>query len=227
MNQAETYFPFHRFNLRQNPFGTLSEQDWLRVTVLPVALETALADGFQHLQILGQRGRGKSTALHYLVHYFRYHGQATAYERLPRLQWWFQTELTTLDVFALDEMQRIAPWQAARLFQAMRGKRLIVGSHVDHRLAFWLRGWDVTTIRLNQQANRDRLARILAQRLDAFRVDETKPAALWFTPAAVDWLWATYKSDLRSMNFFLYDVFQKVTTPGPVTVTLLNRNASS
>lgn len=223
MTLTDRYFPFYRFNLKQNPFGTLNDTDRLRVTVLPPPVEAALENGFEHLLVLGRKGRGKSTTLHYLVNVYRAAGQQVAYERLPRFQWRYTTNLTPLDVFALDEMQRIAPWEALRLFQAARGKRLLIGSHADHTAAFRLRGLEVTTVRLGRMASRDRLDRILQRRVEAFRLDESAPPGLHFTSDAVDWLWRRYGSDLRTMNSFLYDFCQQLHAPGPITATSLNR----
>ncbi len=226
MTLSDLYFPFYRFNLKQNPFGTLNDIERLRVTVLPPPVEAALQTEFEHLLVLGRKGRGKSTTLHYLVNVYRAQGLTTAYERLPRFHWRYTTDLASLDVFALDEMQRIAPWEALRLFREAQGKRLLIGSHADHTAAFRLRGLDVTTVRLGREANRDRLARILARRLDAFRLNENMPPGVHFTPDAVDWLWATYGSDLRTMNGFLYEAFKQIRQSGPITGDFLKETTS-
>ena len=95
---------------------------------------------------------------------------------------------TQLDVFALDEAQRLAPWQEARLFLAQRraGWRLIIGSHRDHRLAFALAGLPVVTVRVGRQTTRARLARILARRLAVFA--KGGDPAVSFSADAVDYL---------------------------------------
>lgn len=207
------FFPLRAVGLSKNPFGTLSADEWLRVTVPPPSLEQALSAGFEHLLVMGEKGRGKSTTLHYLVNWFNAHGQPAAYERLARWQWRYKTDVRDLRVFALDEMQRIAMWEATRLFRQMRGKRLLIGSHVTHAPAFALRGLPLTVIRLEQQASAARLTQILARRLAAFALDETTAPAVTFSEEAVAYLWARFGSDLRSMNGFLYDFFQQVRTP--------------
>jgi len=215
---TERYFPFYRYNLTHNPFGTLSEEERRRVTVLPPEIETALAGGFQHLLVLGRPGRGKSTALHYVADHLRARGERVAYERMPRWTWDYTTDTAPLDAFALDEMQRLAPWASLRLLGAARhGLRLVIGSHWDHRPAFRAHGLEVTVVRLNRGASRERLARVLIRRLDAFRHDANAPAALSFAPGAVDWLWETYGSDLRNMSFFLFDVFAALPPAGALT----------
>ncbi len=211
------YFPFYRLGLTRNPFGTLSDEEWLAVTVLPDVIEQALATGFDHLIMLGDKGRGKSTTLHYLKVYFAVQGQRTGYERLPRWHWRYHTDTSALDVFCLDEAQRLAPWVTTRLFRERErhGLRLIIGTHRDMTLGFRLRGLNVFTVRLERAITRERLNAILQRRLDVF-AHEDGPY-IHFAPDAVDWLWATFRDDLRTMNTYLYAAFQRLDAPGPVT----------
>jgi hypothetical protein len=211
------HFPFYRLGLTRNPFGTLSQDEWLAVTVLPTAVEHAVTSGVDHLIVLGERGRGKSTTLHYLQAHYAAQGHLTAYERLPRGQWRYHTHTAPLNVFLLDEAQRLAPWQATRLFQeqARYGLRLVIGTHRAMTLGFRLRGLDVQTVRLERAISRERLAAILQRRLDVFAYADGP--YVHFAPDTVDWLWATFRDDLRTMNLHLYGAFQRLSGPGPVT----------
>lgn len=212
----EQFFPFYKFGLTRNPFGTLSPAEQIAITVPPPPIEAALRTGFAHLIVLGRKGRGKSTALHYLKWHFAARGQRVAYERLPRWHWRYTTDIAPLDVFALDEAQRLAPWELWRLFRERGDSRLIIGSHRNLTLDFRLRGLDVLTVRLDGAMTCERLAVILQRRLDAFALDDTPPR-LHFTPDAVDYLWRRYRDDLRTMNFDLYDAFQRLDAPGAIT----------
>ena len=78
------FFPLLELGLRKNPFGALTPEEWVAVTVPPPILQTVLLDGFEHLQIIGDKGRGKSTTLRWLCHHFQSQGCKVAYERLPR-----------------------------------------------------------------------------------------------------------------------------------------------
>jgi hypothetical protein len=213
---VETFFPFYKFGLTRNPFGTLSPAEQVAVTVPPPEIEAALQTGFVHLVVLGRKGRGKSTALRYVQWHFMAAGQRTGYERIPRWQWRYTTDIAPLDVFALDEAQRLAPWEVWRLFSERGDRRLLIGSHRGMALDFWARGLDVLTVRLDGAMTRARLAAILARRLGAFALDDAPPK-LHFAPDAVDYLWRRFGDDLRSMNFYLYDVFQRLDAPGAVT----------
>lgn len=216
---TERFFPFYRFNLERNPFGTLNDEERVAVTVLPAPVEQALARADTHLQVLGRKGRGKSTTLHYLVWQARLCRRPVAYERLPRWQWRYHTPTDGLAVFALDEGQRLAPWEEARLLleQRRHGWRLLLGSHRDHRLAFALAGLDVVTVRVGRQMTHERLAQILSRRLAVFARDADGPGVS-FSVEAVDYLYNRFGSDLRTMNHALYDYFQDVLqTPGTIT----------
>ncbi|MEO1440416.1 MAG: hypothetical protein AAFV33_08420, partial [Chloroflexota bacterium] len=213
------YYPFYRFGLHRNPFGTLSEQEWYAVTVPSPPVQAALDTGFDHLMVLGRKGRGKSTVLNYLRYHFAMQGQHVIYERLPPWHWRYTTDLSAgVDVFAFDEMQRLAPWEMVRLFreQVQYGTRLIIGSHRDHRPEFALAGVRVVTIRLGGRMTRDHLAAILQRRLDVFALEDEK-AGVWFALEAVDMLFQRYRDDLRTMNTHLYDVLQRLERPGPIT----------
>lgn len=214
-SKTDYYFPFYKLGLQRNPFGTLTPDEWFAVTVLPQPVEAALADGFEHLLVLGDKGRGKSTTLRWLETYYRKQGYQTAYERIPRWQWYYTTDMQPLDVFVLDEAQRLQPWTEWRLFRQRGARRLIVGSHRDITVLFRMQGLNVTTVRLNRTASRGRLAQILERRLAVFALDGEP--GVQFSEAAVDMLWSRFGSDLRSMNFHLYEVFEQLQQPGDIT----------
>lgn len=211
------FFPFYRFGLRTNPFGTLSEQDWYATTVPPPPVQAALDAGFAHLMVLGRRGRGKSTTLNYLRYHYTLQVQRVAYERLPAWHWRYTTRLDGVDVFAFDEMQRLAPWEIVRLFHEREkyGVRLLIGSHRNHHPEFTLAGINVTVVRLDGRMTQAHLAAILQRRLDVFALEGG--AGVSFTPDAVDVLFQHYRDDLRTMNTHLYNVFQRLQEPGPIT----------
>ena len=57
------FFHFPHIGYRRNPFGALTDEEWTAIAVLPPAIERILADDFEHLQLLGPMGIGKSTTL--------------------------------------------------------------------------------------------------------------------------------------------------------------------
>ena len=166
------FFPFTRLGLSRNPFGTLSEADWLAITVPPPALEVALKSGFDHLQIIGEKGRGKTTALHWLVAHFQQQGETVAYERLPEGCKDYLTDTQPLDLFALDEAQRLGFFAKRRLLKLAKRMPLILGNHVDYRRDFAKRGMTLMTIELDNHLTQEQLTAILQRRLDYFSLDD-------------------------------------------------------
>jgi hypothetical protein len=74
--------------------------------MLPAAVANLTAPS-GHLQVLGQMGRGKTTTLLGLGKRFRLQGLRADYEYLPAGRDAFTTPLASLDVFLLDEVQRL------------------------------------------------------------------------------------------------------------------------
>src|SRR5712692_10403753 len=127
----DPYFPFHALGFRSNPFRALTDEEWAAIVVLPEAILQAAASG-GHLQVLGEMGRGKTSTLLGLAEHFRHGGRFVEYEYLPIGQDMFKSPLAGLQVFLLDEVQRLRPDERRRLLAAARGGlRLILGSHDD------------------------------------------------------------------------------------------------
>jgi len=211
----DPYFPFHALNLRSNPFRALTDEEWAEVVVLPPGLAEADASG-QHLQVLGELGRGKTSALLGLTAGWRRAGRRAAYEYLPEGQHVFKTPLAGLEMIALDEAQRLNRRERERLWRAAEaGLRLVLGSHEDFAAAFAKRGLPPTTVQLDEP-DAAHLARLLARRLDYFALDPAQPG-MTISDGAVRALHAAYGSNRRAIERCLYEVFQAVEAVGEVS----------
>lgn len=215
----EDFFPFLKLGLERNPFGALTTKEWVAVTVLPPMLQQVVDEGFQHLQVIGDRGRGKSTSLHWLCYHLRSQGQSIAYERLPAWQYNYHTDISVLDCFALDEAQRLWFWHKNRLFHEAQGKRLIIGTHHDISADFRRRGWQIVTIAIGQQSSPEHIRQILDKRLEVFATDAG--VQIYFDDSAVDYLWERWRDNLRGMEFFLYFTLQKRRDTGAISADYL------
>jgi hypothetical protein len=220
----DPYFPFHALGFRSNPFRALTDEEWAAIAVLPdEVLQTAASGG--HLQVLGELGRGKTSTLLGLAEKFRHAGCAVAYEYLLIGQKTFKNRLSGLDVFLLDEAQRLRPDERRRLLTAARGGlRLILGSHEDLTALFNHAGLSLSTVRLGASAPAY-LASILSRRLDYFALPNSKPSVT-LDPSAVPYLEAAFGTNLRAMERFLYEVFQQLDEPVILTADLLKALAS-
>jgi hypothetical protein len=219
MSSFDTFFPLHKLGLVKNPFVALTPDEWVAVAVLPPVIYEVLESGFDHLQVIGDRGRGKSTTLHWLCDHFRMQGDSVAYERLPRWHFNYHTDISSLDCFVLDEAQRLFILNQHRLFREAQGKHLMIGTHHSWERAFRRYGWQLTTVHIGKQTTREHIQHILDKRLTVFATG--KGTLVYFDDSAIDYLWERWRDNLRGMEYFLYDALQKRRDIGAITVDYL------
>lgn len=200
---------------RSNPFRALATDEWADIAVLPPAVE-AIADAMADVQIVAQKGRGKTSVLLGLANHVTAHGLAVVYERLQPGQHRFNTNLENVDVFLVDEAQRLFPAELYRLL-SLRSPRLILSTHVNMSLLFRLAGRNVKTIRLSRMvkaSTHQHLRTMIERRLEYFATSFEYPR---LTDEAYTWLLNTFTDDFRAIEWFLYDVFQHL--PARVEIT--------
>jgi len=223
INARDPFFPFHALGLCGNPFRALTDEEWADVAVLRESLVAALASD-SHVQILGPAGSGKTTALLGMADRLARDGLRVAYEYIPEGRHRFTTRLADLDAFALDEAQRLDRWQRWRLLRRLRRSgrslRLLVATHEDLTPLFARHNQPLRTTYADRLTEAD-LAAILDRRLRRFAIGGE--AAIAFAPDATRWLHLSFGSDLRRLTHFLYEVFARLTTPGAITATDLQR----
>ena len=220
---SNPYFPFHHLGFRANPFRTLADDEWAEIVVLPRAALLA-ADAGGHIQVMGERGHGKTSMLLGLQAHLRRAGHAVAYEYLPEWQEVFHTPLDGLEVFLLDEAQRLnAPERARLLRETKGGRRLILGSHEDLTSLFAAAGLPLATL-MPETADTAHVEAVLARRLAYFALMPSVPAVT-LDATAVSYLAETFGGNLRAMQWFLYEVFQSLTRPGPISAPDLRQLA--
>jgi hypothetical protein len=217
----DPYFPFQALGFRSNPFRALTDDEWAEIVVLPAGLVAAAAAG--HVQVLGEMGHGKTSALLGLARRFRLAGQKVAYEYLALGQETFKTAPAGLDVFLLDEAQRLRSSERRRLLAA--GPRLVLGSHEDLVDLFAGAGLRLGSVRLEGLTLAE-LETLLERRLAAARMPAA-PAAVTFDATGLAYLQSEFGGDLRAMERFLYEVFQSLETPGVLTADHLRALADS
>lgn len=218
MNIPAQFLRFQRLGLQRNPFGSLTqaEEDALLVPTPDIYI---WANASESLQLMGERGRGKTSLLRATLHQIVQQGQDFAYESLPEGHNRITTSLNYLDGFALDEAQRLSWWHKHRLFWQMRGRRLLITTHDDLGGWFRLYGLPYRTVQVAQFMTPPRVANILIRRIDFFALEGGPHISL--SNGALAWLWDRYGDDIRSTEQALYKVFQQVDQPGPITANFL------
>lgn len=208
------HFPFYAIGFRANPFQVLTDEEWVKVAVIPSTLEQTIYQTTGHLQLVGAMGHGKSTTLLGLRAQMNAGGQVVPMEYIPRGQHRLTTRLDGVSAFILDEAQRLWPWEWWRLLRWAKrpAHRLIFSSHVDMRFVFRAIGLALTTLSLDYSAC---IAEILQRRLAYFALEDPPPINL--TPDAISYLKARYGANLRGIHYFLYEVFQRFPSQGALT----------
>jgi chromosomal replication initiation ATPase DnaA len=222
VSDGDPFFPFHAAGLSGNPFRVLPDDELRRIAVLPAPVLAALDDpAAPHVQLLGDAGRGKSTTLLAAAARLERAGHTVGVEYLPVGTTRFTTDPSGLDVFCLDEVQRLGRWERRRLRHVAGWCRLLLGSHEDMTPLLARASRAVVTVCVGGLGP-DHCRAVLAARIAyaALLGRETDHATL--APDALDWLTVRFGSDLRGAERFLYEVFQaSVRTPEPVTAARL------
>ncbi|MBI3948449.1 MAG: hypothetical protein HY321_21225 [Armatimonadetes bacterium] len=219
--RTRSYFPFRALGFHCNPFRALTREEWMALALLPEPIRAAGEQGGAHVQVIGDKGRGKTSALLALTASLRRRGLRASYEYLAEGERRFRTEARDLDVFLLDEAWRLSRRERHRLVSlARRGVRLVLSSHPD--LAPWLarRGVPALTVNLNGP-DEAHFEAVLAARLAHFALDGEGRVGL--SPGAVRWLREVFGTDLRAAEELLYEVFQRLPPPGPLTANRLRQ----
>ena len=216
-NQTQRPYSFFRqLGYQRNPFGALTAAEWAAVAVLPQAVAAAVAQP-GHLQLLGPMGIGKSSTLRGIAHQLLQRGQHVAYEYIPEGQQNFLTNLNGLDVFCLDEAQRLNWRQRRQLRNWGRNGRLIFGTHKN--ISRLLKGQLLTTIDLTSVVDAAHWRAVLTKRLDYFALPNVPTVR--FTEEAICYLAETFGPDLREGEYFLYEVWQQQQGIDPITADQL------
>ncbi|GEM_PF-794232 len=212
------FFPLLSAGFRCNPFRVLSPEEWREVALLPEPVARALAEsGDAPLQVMGEAGRGKSTALIALAVHLERSGKRVSEEYLPQGVRTFRTRMPCGDVFCLDEAQRLTPRERARLLTgaARHDIRLILGTHEDWTPLFARRGIALRTVRLDT-LDEAHFRAALERRLTWAALPGDVPRAT-LTEEAWAELRHRFGTDLRAAERFLYLVFQtQVRRPEPL-----------
>jgi len=225
--------PFAHLNLRRNPFGELPLDEWAQA-VVPDLDTAALAERLRSgasgqgfvIQLLGHKGRGKTSHLMAL----RRHFPDAPYRHFPEdgprpntLAAVLNTsELADAPVLFLDETQRIPRRTRRVLFGHVRdqGRGLVIGTHKNHRRQIRSAGLELFAHEVRGLAPAKLLA--VCERRFALAARRPPPAAVpSLTPGAAQALIERHGDNLRAILSDLYDVVQRLDTISEIQATHL------
>ena len=204
--ELDRFFPFQRIGFECNPFRSLTREEVPRLAIIPEEVKNVCWESAEHLQILGAAGRGKTTLLLGLCAGKYWDDQVPGYEYLGEGAQSYQTDIRKVDVFLLDEAQRLDRSSFHRLItKGNEGTRLIFSSHRDLSNEFRRDGLNLRSVVI-ETPSRVQIRDILFKRLFYFSLGDSPKVD--FTGDAIDFLYQTFGSDIRAMMDLLYEVFQ-------------------
>lgn len=201
---SNLYFPFHRLGYQCNPFRAVTDAEWVALAIVPESIEQVLSQ--PNFQILGDKGHGKTTTLLALAARFGAQGQRVAYEHLEVEQNRFITDLAGLDIFLLDEAQRLTKRERERLLGGRL--RLILASHEDLTPLFTRFGLRLATVQFDS-APLAHVTAVLERRLAFFALAGSSQRVA-IQPEAIQLLHTTFGADVRKIELALYEVFEEI-----------------
>jgi hypothetical protein len=205
------FFPFYALGFACNPFRALTDEEWVEAAVVPSQVQGVIDSGFVNLQILGERGYGKTTMLLFLAAQQRYAGKRVVYERISEDGCAFGTAVSGLDCFVLDEAQRLEKKERIRLLDQSQSVQLILASHDDLGRVFSACKRPIRTVDLGQSGP-EHLRAVLNRRLRYFSLKDRLPEPL--SEELIDFLWRKFGRNIRAVEQYLYEYFQGMVKEG-------------
>lgn len=196
---------FAHLNLRRNPFGELSAEERSLLAIadlndVALFLEQPGQPLPPAVQVIGEKGRGKTT---HLLALFR---------RFPEACYTWLPEEETVRIKAdgepvfVDEAQRLNRHQQKAIWGIP--KRLILGTHRDFERSLRQAGRTVMTIAAERQTSPERVHDIMNSRIRMFRRSSEPVPEVSLNVA--EQLCERYGSDIRAMLGCLYEHFQSM-----------------
>lgn len=190
------------------------------LALLPDSMQDLLDAPPALTQILGDQGSGKTSLLLAMQRSFLEKGRRVTYEYLPLDAADYKTKLNQVDMFLLDEAQRLsAPALQRLLSHTMQtpesGLHLMLSTHADLSPHAARLGIPLRSVQLDGYSHRF-LHELVEERVSYFERPGYKGTRL--TTAALTLLTTHCGADLRELERLLYEIYQAWDSEGPITV---------
>lgn len=200
--------PFAHLNLTRNPFGELplEARGSLAVVDIEPFVSRLQTPGFV-LQVLGEAGRGKTS------HLLALHRQFPSAPYLHYPEGGPRPSVPDAPLVFLDETQRFSRRERSALFR--RASSFVIATHEDHTREFNRADLQHETLHLRGVTS-SHLKAIFTRRIEAARRSPGPVPTL--DDALIHKLICSFGDDIRASENYLYEVFQALETPRPVTL---------
>jgi len=195
--------PYHRYNLRRNPFGELARQERAELAVVEIQDDWLAFLGRKRvvLQFIGPCGHGKTTHL-LAIQQILFSGNAE-YVYLPEDR--PRPRVGSHRPMIVDEAQRLSFWQLRSVLRM--GGPLVFGTHNDLSNAICRCGLEVETIDVAAGSSPERLVEILNRRIESSRLSGGTIPLISVDQALQ--FQNQFGANVRAIEHFLYDQFQR------------------
>jgi hypothetical protein len=193
--------PFSHLNLWRNPFGefTVAERTAIAIVDCGQAVRHLNQDRAV-VQVIGEKGFGKTTHLLSIATYF----SANAYVHIPERQ---RVAIPASgEPLLIDEAQRLTILQRWQCFRSQR--RLILGTHSNFEAQLRRAGRPVLTVAADQFTNETLVHKLLNARIEFSRRNTGSIPSITIETARK--LFKQFGSDIRSMEHTMYSIFQQL-----------------
>lgn len=206
---------YSQMGYRFNPFQGLTPDEFCLAFPLPENFYPELSQPFQVIQIVAGGGCGKTSLLRQINFYFTKQGKRPFYHYVRNSNDLLDDVPADCRRLLLDEAQRLRKNVFLKKLPEWlkSGIRIILGSHMDHRL--WFAGkYSLTTIYLSDKF-KSLLPEIIKKRLDFASV--SKPLH-FFTPEALDLLAEESGGSMEAARAIGYEIFLQLPPSGAIDV---------
>jgi hypothetical protein len=196
----------------------LKTSDWREIAILPDPVLSWLDKPSAVLQISGDQGAGKTSALYALQTRLEYEGIDPKYYYIPEDTSAVQIDFDHPGPLLIDEAQRLNKRMLRGLVKRpsapSQKPALVYTTHKDYSAVLQRLSIDYETIHL-MALDESELARLLECRVRHFAIGSS--CEIRFTAQAVHYLANSYRSDLRQMEARLYHFFQAIPSQALIT----------
>lgn len=197
---VNTALPFAHINLCFNPFGELDKTDRSYLAVVNLDnLPILLNKSGQAIQFVADHGRGKSTHLIALHQQF-------AQAPYVQLHAGSRPSFTASDLCFIDSIENLSFFKRLKVYRKMGS--LALTTHRNLSLELSLAGYQVTTISV-ALTDTHTLQQVFNRRIEHARRNAGPVPVLDLHH--IQKLQKRFSDDIRSMEHYLYNIFQSLT----------------
>lgn len=194
-----TWHRWANFNLTRNPFGELSRQERAEAAVVDLEpIVTRIEASHTAVQLVGDRGRGKTTRLLALAQHFH----DACYVSLPEDR--PCPAIPDGSPLLIDEAQRLSRAALRAIFR--HGLPTVLATHRDLTRTLERFGYQVFTERVGDRNDVELVWSLLNRRIEASRLEDGPVPVVSLKVASR--LVQRFGDDIRSMEHFLYEQVQ-------------------